>query len=101
VPPERMKNCSIISNCVYDKQALIGIAKRWFRENGEPPTSLDWAISGSLPSPTTVKKYFGSWNNLIKEAGFNPRPQYGNSYKNMRLLFDTLTDKINEEDEYC
>jgi hypothetical protein len=73
----------------------------FFKRYGYPPKSVDWEVDDKYPSPHTVKNHFGSWNNLIKEAGFEPRPQHGKHYCNRKLLLQTLTEEAYYDEEDC
>lgn len=74
-------------NFVYNKEDLIGIATKFFTENGEPPRREDFEIGG-YPSPTTITRHFGSWNKFIEAAGYTPRPKRGTPYSRQEKIKD-------------
>lgn len=41
---------------------------------GRVPSSEEWTADPERPSATAVRNNFGSWNALVRAAGFTPRP---------------------------
>lgn len=50
---------------------MIESVKRFHKEYGRIPKCEEFAVRNGYPSRGTVTKYFGTWNNLLIEAGFN------------------------------
>lgn len=42
-------------------------------ENGVPPTQEEFNLDSQSPCVNIVRKYHGSWDNAIEEAGYTPR----------------------------
>ena len=55
------------------RASIVGGFQKFARLEGRPPGVQD-AIAGALPfSHVTVIRYFGSWNEAVVAAGFQPR----------------------------
>jgi len=54
---------------------IISKMQTWEVLYGEPPKVADWRKVGgtSWPSYLTVIRAFGSWDDAMREAGFEPR----------------------------
>lgn len=64
---------------VWTEEKIIAAIRRWAKEHdGEPPYFNEWIkiASRGYPNSVTVHTRFGSWNEGIRRAGFEPR---GNS----------------------
>lgn len=74
---------------VWGRDRLIQAIQAWVEEHGAPPAATDWnptqaRETGQLdraerfysddawPNVSTVQAYFGSWNDAIRAAGFEP-----------------------------
>ena len=82
----------------WSEEEIIAKIQEWHGLYGETPSASDWNpsdcnrsarialarsqrwllrgqrfISGEFPWPRTVQVAFGSWNNAIRAAGFDPR----------------------------
>lgn len=82
----------------WTEEEIVEKIREWAKIHGDPPASSDWNPSdcrrsarislirshrwlaraarfddGEWPWPRTVQLAFGSWNNAIKAAGFDPR----------------------------
>jgi hypothetical protein len=48
----------------------------WHRRHRRPPFTSEWDQAGeNHPSRQTVARVFGSWNEAMSAAGFDPRPR--------------------------
>jgi Homing endonuclease associated repeat len=48
----------------------------WARRYSRPPFTSEWEQAGEdNPSRQTVARVFGSWNQAMAAAGFDPRPR--------------------------
>ena len=56
----------------YTKKQIIGNIQRFYEKKRRIPTENDFNISHEYPSSNTVCRYFGGWNNAIREAGLVP-----------------------------
>jgi hypothetical protein len=64
---------------VYNKDSIILAIKKFTALNGRVPTYEDFKHSEEYPSPTTVRRYFSTWNTAIESAGLKPNePNFGN-----------------------
>lgn len=68
----------------WDEAAIVTKAQEWFEQFGQAPAAIDWApsemklkgrehllerwTSGDWPSQATVKRYFGTWNDMLHRA---------------------------------
>lgn len=55
----------------YTKDEIIESIERFINENGRVPKYDEFNKKNGYPSHFTVQRHFGSWNNAIKEAGFD------------------------------
>lgn len=69
----------------WSRKTVLQAFRLWYRKHGRAPRTTDWSppASGthrrtqhaqeldgsSYPSPTTVRRYFGSWSAALEEAG--------------------------------
>ena len=100
----RCVRCANIKNGLgktkWPRERIIEAIRWWNSEYGEPPASTDWNAhtarhqlhdepravrfeelfaAGTVPWFNSVVRRFGSFNNAIRAAGFEPRPSYGGS----------------------
>ena len=64
---------AIAERTVWPIESIIEAIQRWGAEHGEPPRIRDFHIQSGYPSFSTVIKRFGTWNQAIEAAGFEPR----------------------------
>ena len=59
----------------WTKIAITEAIHDWVRIRGYVPTTKEWdsCRSKEFPSSPTVKNKFGSWNQALMAAGYNPR----------------------------
>ncbi len=74
---QRKNNKTSIRLKEYSNEELLSAIKTFHKENNRLPQSRDFKNNYLYPNDTTIEKRFGSWNNAIKEAGFEPNNQYG------------------------
>lgn len=55
----------------YTREEIVEIIRRFHHEKGRIPKYEEFSKKDGYPSHFTVQKLFGSWNNAIKEAGFD------------------------------
>jgi AraC-like DNA-binding protein len=59
----------------WSGQQMIEKIQEWTAEYGSPPMSREWRKSSERwPTQSCVCTCFGTWNNAIRAAGFEPRP---------------------------
>jgi len=56
----------------YNKDLLIQLLQDWVSNKGTIPSRDVCDNDDSLPSSLTYRKYFGSWGNAVRAAGFEP-----------------------------
>lgn len=62
----------------WSRQAVIAAAQEWHRRYGVAPTAQNWVRSASWhPAASGVFRQFGSWNEMVAAAGFEPRKKGG------------------------
>jgi hypothetical protein len=85
----RCNPCATKHRTFWTRERVVTAIQEWAERYGAPPTSVDWnpwmlySDDGGLtmaryrvnapPHTTVVMRVFGSWNNAIKAAGFEPR----------------------------
>jgi hypothetical protein len=61
----------------WTSAATVEAVRAWHRKHGDIPTAWDWRRSGvGHPDASVVRHRFGTWNDLIRAAGFTPRPAH-------------------------
>jgi hypothetical protein len=62
----------------WTREEILQAAHDWKEEHGTPPRSADWKFhrvpADKYPHPTTVVSHFGSFAEMMKEAGFEVLP---------------------------
>lgn len=62
----------------HDKENITKAIQRFVSTNGRIPTYEDFKHTTEYPSPTTVRRYFNTWNMAIEASGFTPNePTFG------------------------
>ncbi|OIO46272.1 MAG: hypothetical protein AUJ31_02165 [Parcubacteria group bacterium CG1_02_39_15] len=63
---------------IYTKEKLIQIIKVFVEKHGRVPTKNEFVKirNSSYPNHTTLRDYFGTWNNAIKAASYEPNEQW-------------------------
>ena len=63
---------------IYTKEKLIQMIKTFVEKHGRSPTKNEFVkIRNSFyPNHTTFRDYFGTWNNAIRAAGYEPNEQW-------------------------
>ncbi len=64
---------ALAERTVWSREKIIEAIQRWGAEHDDSPRTTDFNGAPDYPSLTTVIKYFGTWNNAIEAAGFEPR----------------------------
>lgn len=62
---------------ISDNTILFDYLILWIEENKTIPSVFDWKYNTKYPNITRITAKFGSWNNFIKAAGYNPNIQNG------------------------
>lgn len=60
---------------MYSREQLLEFIHNWVNENGSVPTIRQFRKK-NLPTSTTYSRTFGSWQNAVREAGYEPHMQY-------------------------
>lgn len=109
-PPERCDVCWRRYTTVWTRDAVITAVRAWADEHGGiPPGAEDWnpqqAIAQGRPEKAdkfyeddawpltgTVQRVFGSWNDAIRAAGFDPRRpgHYGREGEDIADRYDLV-----------
>lgn len=63
---------------IYTKEKLIQMIKAFVEKHGRIPTKNEFVKmrNSFYPNHTTFRDYFGTWNNAIKEAGYEPNERW-------------------------
>jgi hypothetical protein len=60
--------------CRWTREEIVLAIQAWAKETGVPPTCRQWSKAGNdTPTAAQVQGLFGSWNEAIAAAGFEPR----------------------------
>lgn len=68
---------------IYTKEKLIQMIKSFVDKNGRIPTKNEFVKNrnSSYSNHSSLRDYFGSWNNAIKAAGYEPNEQWFTTVK--------------------
>jgi sulfur relay (sulfurtransferase) DsrC/TusE family protein len=69
----------------FTSEELIGYIHKYYEEYGAVPKYDDFCDNPDYPSPNSYERQFGSWNNSIKEAGYEPYV-HAQKYTNEELI---------------
>lgn len=61
---------------IYSKEKLIEKIKEFVQQEGRIPTKKEFANNPSYPDYVTYRDYFGTWNNAIRAAGYEPNGRW-------------------------
>jgi hypothetical protein len=112
-PTSRKENrrcdpCQRLASRIWGRERIITAIHVWAEEHGGiPPAATDWNPAHAItlghperaekfyaddcwPNLPTVQRYFGSWNNAILAAGFEPHVRIGGpeNFKRTRELYE-------------
>jgi Homing endonuclease associated repeat len=60
----------------WDPETIAYAIRLWHRTHSRTPFTSEWDQAGeNHPSRQTVTRVFGSWNEAMIAAGFDPRPR--------------------------
>lgn len=61
----------------WPRHKIVRACRDWAADTGGPPAAADWAkATPEHPSESTVRRAFGTWNDMLAEAGFTRRPRH-------------------------
>lgn len=60
------------SRRIYSKEKLIEKIKEFIQKEGRIPSKREFSKHPSYPDYQTYRDYFGTWNNAIRDAGYEP-----------------------------
>lgn len=86
--PKNLKKVPV--SFAYDKSDILEALERFVANFGRTPLRIEWEEMRNYPSPGTVTNHFGSWNNLMIEAGYAPRPKRGTPYSRQERIKDPI-----------
>ena len=83
---------------IYTKEKLIQKIREFTGRHGRPPTKNEFVrIRNSFyPNHTTFRDYFGTWNNAIKAAGYEPNEQWFATSRDLFAKDGHKCDSISE-----
>jgi hypothetical protein len=55
----------------YSKSELLAQI-RMLATDGKPPTQIEYELHDNTASVSPINNHFGSWNNAVRAAGYNP-----------------------------
>lgn len=60
----------------WTRDTIVYAIRLWYRTHSRVPCTNEWTSAGeNHPSRHTVSRVFGSWNEAMIAAGFQPRPR--------------------------
>ena len=71
---------------IYTKEKLIQKIREFAERHSRPPTKNEFINDPSCPDYVTYRDYFGTWNNAIKAAGYEPNERWF-TQRNSRDLY--------------
>lgn len=90
---------------IYTKELVLQCYNNVKKDLGQQPASQEYIRHPLGTAIGTVVKFYGSWNNLVKEAGdvVNPVGKCQGHFKermvkNMRLAFEKRKKKVGKND---
>jgi Homing endonuclease associated repeat len=105
-PGRSTGRCAVCAKTAFSagvREGHLGAIREWAAIHGEPPARADWdayqcrfvgdearaqraeaALAEGWPSSNTIIKAFGSWNEAIRAAGFEPRAPGGDAANHRR-----------------
>jgi len=83
---------------IYTKEKLIQMIKVFVEKHGRVPTKNEFVKirNSSYPNHTTYRDYFGTWNNAIKAAGYEPNEQWFATARDLLAKDGHKCDSISE-----
>lgn len=69
--------CSTDFSNKYTKNSIIKDIQKFYKDSYKIPSTRDFKYNDEYPSPNTVIYHFGTWNDAIEAAGFQPNIQNG------------------------
>lgn len=63
-----------VSEAVWTRESATRAVLAFVERNGYQPVSREAGTGGGLPCFDAAVRLFGSWNGMIREAGFVPYP---------------------------
>jgi len=80
---------------IYSKEKIIEKIKEFVQNEGRIPSKNEFNENFLYPNHATCRDFFGSWNNAIKAAGYEPNEQWFTS-KGSRAQDGHICDSISE-----
>ncbi len=80
---------------IWSDQKIIDQIQYWYKLYNRLPTYREFDADTKYPHHSTVQKYFGSWNEAIKAAGFEPN--YNDGFGNRTVAKDGTLYRSNAE----
>jgi len=83
---EEAQKKSAESRTIYSREKLIEKIKGFVQKEGRVPTKNEFTKNPLYPNHTTCRDYFGTWDDAIKAAGYEPNERWFVS-RNPRNLY--------------
>ncbi|AZJ24227.1 hypothetical protein CT694_32465 (plasmid) [Bacillus wiedmannii bv. thuringiensis] len=58
---------------MYTRRILLSWLKKWAHSYQKLPTPKEILKDSNMPALSTYIRHFGSWNDSLRQAGFQPR----------------------------
>lgn len=63
-----------VSEAVWTRESALAAVAAFVERHGYQPVSREAGTANGLPCFDAAVRLFGSWNEMIREAGFDPYP---------------------------
>jgi len=71
---------------MFNKKSLIGFLKAFYHSHRRVPTRKDLNTHPDMPSYSTYRKFFGSYSDAIRQAGYKPAKRKITNYQKKTML---------------
>ncbi|PES62073.1 hypothetical protein CN507_26575 [Bacillus cereus] len=66
---------------MYTRRILLSRLKEWAYSYQKLPTAKEILKDPNIPALSTYVRHFGSWNESLRQAGFQPRKKLSKEIK--------------------
>ncbi len=77
----------------YSEQDVIDLFEEQTKELGRPPTTIEFSNKEGNPNAIIFKKYFNSYNEFLKRAGYPPNHRDKYTEQELKLYMKDFFDK--------
>lgn len=85
-----------VNKVFYNEQDVIDLFEDQTRELGRPPTTIEFSNKEGNPNAIIFKKYFNSYNEFLKRAGYPPNHRDKYTEQELKLYMEDFFDKYGD-----